>query len=119
MQSEEGATVNREANPMLINRKIVCGLLILILVATSSCKERGLSVEECNTIRKNELRFMDALLGKNSSDPRLANDAPDKAVAQCISGELYSRKDYECVISATTSAAMSLCMAQAHEKSGQ
>lgn len=104
---------------MPISQKVVAGLLLVALVTIPGCKAERLSTQECQTIREHEFAYMNALLKPSTVDPRWANDASDKALAKCISGELYSRKDYECIVSATTSLAMSRCMAEAHEKAGR
>ena len=104
---------------MFMNQRLVAGLMLIILVTIPGCKEGALSVEECKTIREHELKLMNSLLNPSSIDPKSANDASDKTIAKCMSGEMYSRKDYECIVSATTSTAMSHCMAQAHEKAGR
>jgi hypothetical protein len=75
-----------------------------------------LTADECATIRARELSYLSDLLGEGGADPILSGAVSDNAIAQCVSGKMYVRKDYECIVSAKTSLATSQCMAQAHEK---
>lgn len=91
--------------------------LLGVLTALSGCKAEdkveGLSAQECRVIRERELEFMNALLKPDSAN---STGTSDKAFEKCISGELYSRQDYKCIVAAESNLAMSRCMAQAHEK---
>lgn len=104
---------------MLIDRKLVVALLSVLMLILAGCKEKRLTLDECKAIRDHELKYMRALLSPGAVDPISSNGVSDKAVASCVSGEVYTRKDYQCIVSAKTNLVMSECMAQAHEKAGR
>ncbi len=86
------------------------------LITISGCRTADeLSVAECRTIRERELAYMNEWF-KPDTDAVLS--ASDKTVEKCVSGELYSRGDYHCIVSAQSESAMSRCMAQAHAQQG-
>lgn len=93
--------------------------LLGIPIAMMGCKAERLSAQECRVIRDRELAYMSSLLKPSSIDLKRADDSSDKALAKCVSGEMYSREDFKCIDSADTELAMSRCMARVHEKAGR
>jgi hypothetical protein len=94
-------------------------LLLPALLACSGCQGNALSVAECQAIRNAELAYLQAQDPTGSLDPKWVADSSAKVVAKCAAGQAYTRKDYECMMSAQSSMAMSRCMAQAHEQAGR
>jgi len=94
--------------------------LLILLVATilPGCGSSALTETECRTIQDKELAYLSANFAQagKSLDKSWAKDKIDRGIAKCLSGSIYTRKDYECMISARTNEQMSLCLATAHER---
>jgi len=99
----------------MLSRCSKIGYCLASLIAVSGCTSDRLSEQECRAIRDREVAHMASLAPSSPLPP----GADDRAIAQCVAGELYSRKDFECIAAASTDLAMSRCMAQAHEKAGR
>jgi hypothetical protein len=93
-------------------------LLLLVPLACSGCQANTLSVAECRAIRNVELAYLQAQDPGSSLDPKWVADSSAKVVAKCAAGQAYTRRDYECIMSAQGKVAMSRCMARAHERAG-
>ena len=94
--------------------------LLSLFVATilPGCGSSALTENECRTIQDKELVYLSAnfVEAGKSIDKAWAKAKIDRGVARCLSGSIYTRKDYECMISARTNEQMSRCLATAHER---
>lgn len=88
-------------------------LILVALFAVQGCKAEKLTDRECREIREREIAFRNLLL---KSEPVGREAVSKDFLEECTSGELYSRRDYECIINAESGSAMGLCMAQVHEE---
>lgn len=81
---------------------IACSFFVLF-----GCSSRKLTAEECAFIRKKEHLYMKSIFpGQNIDEANI----DDKALNKCVSGQAYSRDDYECMVSADSSLKMRRCI---------
>ena len=92
---------------------------MLVVLALSACRSSTLSERECHKIEERTFSYMMRTIPsvreavKSGTWPR---DKPDRTVLMCTTGSLYTRKDYECIVAATSDEQLSACLVAAHEK---
>ncbi|RXR06498.1 hypothetical protein [Pseudoxanthomonas composti] len=73
------------------------------------CGPAKLTEQECIAIQQREMAQI-ASWSDAARDPKWAAERSGANVAACVAGERYTRKDYECFVSASTNAEIGQCM---------
>lgn len=90
-----------------------------IILLIQGCTSKALSIEECQMIIDAETSYLDSLLAPSSDVSSWKKDRNKKALAMCLSGDLYSRNDLKCFERAQSDLDLNNCMTQIHEKAGK
>ena len=90
--------------------------LAALLLSLTGCAPERLDEKECKAIVDIEQKYKEETFAEVQINPEWMRKSAARAFAMCMAGDLYTRGDYRCFVSATSQPDVAHCMAGAHEK---